>query len=1329
MGTSAFDKLWEEDSQRQTTAHNAFDQLWGADETPSAQEPVYTSARPAAPIRITAPAPTAFEQGIAALSPVAVAAKRQQDEEGQRIFEQMQARVAPLSKPITPAPIDVIRRPREAQQIAEAVNAKMAQTQWAARPTPGMLQNAALQGLEVAEQPVTALALQGAKIAQGVTGLANMLGVPQAPAIADELQRFRDTAERVTAPKTGMGQLAHAVSSVAAPLATLLTLPMEGAAGFGTMAGVGGLEEAAKPDATPRSVALGAAGGAALQGAFEAYPAIKAAIPDIKAAIKERLAARAAEMGQLIPGWEVPASNTAMGMPATPVAQAMSPFSAFTEQKLLPRFVEPPVVGPAIPMRGELPPEAIDTRLAAAAEAAPTPAPGAIIPGMAYEARSAQKQAARMRSIAQTADQIAAQQAGAEASNRAFPLVNEDAIAQLASVNAARENAASVGSSSLFDQYGQRINDVGGAVQQAFQQWTRQDATGRALRGATLAGLGYATQQSDDDRIRKAGTALMLGGGLYGTGALSSETSKAFEDLALRVLAPASRSAESEAMSHIFRANTGQARRAFEQAVAGTQEFADYLNANLSAGQRMRYANDIEGGVAFRTARLRQGAGMIRQILDTTRDQIRALDVGKLEKFYTDYFPHIWEDPTRMGASAQDAILQVMGKRPLGGAKSFLKNRTIDSTLEGMFPQGVPANLAQLDEAGLRAEVTRQGGLMPVTTDPVRLMLIKTREMQKYLMDVKSLQDGEAQGIIKLVNKANPAPQGWARINNPLGTVTGPRNAAGEAIIKGQYYAPPEVVSLIDNYLSPGLRGNKAFDAYRTVGNTLNRMQLGLSAFHLGMTSIDAMVSRNALALKQLADGDITGALKSAATAPVAPVLNYLQGQKVAQAYLDKSMAGRGYDAIADAVADAGGAIKQDSFYQGSAPQKMIDAWKQNKYLGAAAHGAMAAFELPTRLIMEKIVPMQKLGVFADLARYELEKLPATATDAERRAVMAKVWDSVDNRMGQLVYDNLFWNRTFKDLAMASTRSVGWNVGTLRELGGAVRDVATGEGLTHRVAYAASLPISVGMLGAVYQYLATGQGPQELKDYFYPRTGTFDMNSNPNRVQLPSYLRDVRDYATDTPKTLKHKLHPLMQMVADWMTNEDYRGNQIYNPDDGFVDNLRQLATHFGKNALPFSVSSNLAEQSARGASTAQKMAGFVGVTAAPRDVQLSPAQRLMQRLTPKGGGGLTPEDAEAQQERRDVLAQLRGATDKPDALDKALTSGALVPAQFEGLLRRANIEPTQEQFKRLSFRDALRVFNLADDRERMLWADILQKKYQAAQQAGMITPEMFGRP
>jgi hypothetical protein len=59
------------------------------------------------------------------------------------------------------------------------------------------------------------------------------------------------------------------------------------------------------------------------------------------------------------------------------------------------------------------------------------------------------------------------------------------------------------------------------------------------------------------------------------------------------------------------------------------------------------------------------------------------------------------------------------------------------------------------------------------------------------------------------------------------------------------------------------------------------------------------------------------------------------------------------------------------------------------------------------------------------------------------REAFAGACDSVDNRMGQLVYDNLFWDRTLKDLMMISVQSVGWNLGTLRELGGAAVDLGS----------------------------------------------------------------------------------------------------------------------------------------------------------------------------------------------------------------------------------------------------------------------------------------------
>lgn len=63
------------------------------------------------------------------------------------------------------------------------------------------------------------------------------------------------------------------------------------------------------------------------------------------------------------------------------------------------------------------------------------------------------------------------------------------------------------------------------------------------------------------------------------------------------------------------------------------------------------------------------------------------------------------------------------------------------------------------------------------------------------------------------------------------------------------------------------------------------------------------------------------------------------------------------------------------------------------------------------------------------------------------RAALGRAWDSVANRLGQLVYDNLFWNKVLKDLAMGAVRSVGWDVALPREVPGGADSFnqATGE--------------------------------------------------------------------------------------------------------------------------------------------------------------------------------------------------------------------------------------------------------------------------------------------
>jgi glycosyltransferase involved in cell wall biosynthesis len=122
--------------------------------------------------------------------------------------------------------------------------------------------------------------------------------------------------------------------------------------------------------------------------------------------------------------------------------------------------------------------------------------------------------------------------------------------------------------------------------------------------------------------------------------------------------------------------------------------------------------------------------------------------------------------------------------------------------------------------------------------------------------------------------------------------------------------------------------------------------------------------------------------------------------------------------------------------------------------------------------LMEYYVPRAKLGVFYGMAEDWL-KLHPTANPTELRAAMQRIWDSVDNRMGEMVYDNLFWDKTTKDIAYMTTRAVGWNLGTVREIFGGMADLVrngaklmkTGDfkafqdAFTERMAYSTAMPI------------------------------------------------------------------------------------------------------------------------------------------------------------------------------------------------------------------------------------------------------------------------------
>lgn len=782
-------------------------------------------------------------------------------------------------------------------------------------------------------------------------------------------------------------------------------------------------------------------------------------------------------------------------------------------------------------------------------------------------------------------------------------------------------------------------------------------------------------------------------------------------DAVKRIFAPASRSPEAAEGAQIVRQRMGEQAHDFEVAKMALGQARKDVPL-LTTPQGLDFTDAIELGQQQATVKLTAAHQGIRAALDKARQDVQDLGTGKLEEFNENYLGHIWE-------KNQGTFAQIFGRRPLEGSKAFLKQRTIPTIREG------------IDQ-----------GLVPVVDNPVDMVLLKVREMNRYVMAHRILADFKEQGLAKFVKAGQQAPDGWARINDKIATVYAPRTEGGAMAIRGEYWSPEPVARILNNHLSPGLRGNPLYDAYMGLGNVMNQAQLGLSAFHLGFTSLDAAISRAALAVLHVSERDFPAAIRTALSVPAAPITNILKGNKVLQEYLRPGTQGAEVARVVDGLIKAGGRVKMDEMFKNNAVESFLKAVRRQPLqtaakgvAGAVIGGALggpvgavagaafmtkamgAALELAAKPLMEKIVPRQKLGVFFDLAQFELSRLPADATDAQVREVMALAWNSVDNRMGQVVYDNHFWNKALKDLAHASIRSVGWNWGTASELGGGVKDLSQGK-MTPRASYTLALPVTVGLLGALTTYLYTGEGPQDLKDYFYPRTGRKNPEGDDERLALPSYMKDIFSYERHPVTTLGHKLHPLIGTASEMLNNQDFYGDQIRNPHDPVVVQAQDAAEYLAKQFIPFGVRGAM-QGGQEGQSRATQAGSFVGVTPAPREVVRSPAENeVAQYLAEHRPAVRTREEAAKGKNRADLRRSLRTGDAGVDQIVEQIQSGALTRDQGRTLLRENEEDPSFTRFKMLPVDIAERVYRMGSEEERAVWRPAFAEKIRHAEDA-----------
>ena len=662
-----------------------------------------------------------------------------------------------------------------------------------------------------------------------------------------------------------------------------------------------------------------------------------------------------------------------------------------------------------------------------------------------------------------------------------------------------------------------------------------------------------------------------------------------------KIFRPYSRGAIAEEQKGVLRANAAQMARQQEVAATRLERFRKTIGG---LGEKERYAviDAIERGQKQRTPELQAAADDMRALLDERKNEVQKLGTGALQTWIEDYFPHIWKDQKKAAAALSEIQKAAGGKKPLQGKGAFLKERVIPTTADGV-----------------------KYGLEPVTTNPLDLTLLKLREMDRFIFGTRVMQEMKQRGLAQFVKFGDKPPgEGWVKINDKAARVLQWSEAERGFVARGDYWAPEQAGTLINNYLSPGMRGNAAYDLIRGTGNLMNMTQLGFSAFHLGFTTLDASVSKTALGIEQVSRGDVLrgGANVAKGVLLSEAVANVWRGDKLLKAYRNPGTGGPMLEKIVDGLVQGGGRVSMDRFYDISNSGSYYRSWQHGQLLdelkakGVAKNVAEFFPRFVQTLsapIMEVLVPRQKLGVFSDLMADELRRNPNMTAD-QMRTKAGKIWDSVDNRLGEMVYDNLFWNNMIKDLSLISVRSVGWNLGTIREIGGGAIDAAKQAGkaasgkkpeMTHKMAYVAALPIVTGFYGAIYQYMMTGQGPTELKDYFFPKTGRMTPAGDPERIALPTYVKDIAEYYHAPGTTVTNKLHPLMSFAAQLYRNEDFYGAEIRDEDADWMTQAGQLGGAVAGQFEPFSVR-GYERQRDEGAPVSKSIQSFFGLNPAP---------------------------------------------------------------------------------------------------------------------------------
>lgn len=630
-------------------------------------------------------------------------------------------------------------------------------------------------------------------------------------------------------------------------------------------------------------------------------------------------------------------------------------------------------------------------------------------------------------------------------------------------------------------------------------------------------------------------------------------------------------------------------------------------------------------------------------------------------------------------------------------------------------------------------------GFEPRFTNPEEIMLARQHASNVAQMRIELLADMEIYGLAKKITKDSPDPPPGTRANYR-------RSPNGDG-----YWVDVTADAVLHNAFDTkslwnmkGIRGD-LFKSAMFLKNALVPIKLALSLFHpLHVITIDNATGM-VRATKELLSGQSNPLrwLKGMTTSALYKgfVSSPRMGYRLLKAYQGKVDPVQLTDADKTSLqymAEGGMIPEISAQYQTRAIESFHKAI-QTRSATAAWHLPFAALEALGKPMFQIWIPSLKIASYLKDVGTTMKVNPDLALNkAPRLLALRRIAKSIDNRYGEMAYSTLFWNKMVKDLMVANTLSLGWQLGFLREYGGGMMDIGQSvtragsladkakTGMLDRPLFVTFYTTQALLYGGLLTWALTGKPPSDLLDYIYPKNGDKNDKGEDERMNTMFYPREFasiykhvqhQGLIEGVGHLVSSKASGLIGMTSEWASGVNSFDQEIRDPDGPLYKQIQQTLAATLTDLEPISIGA--VRESDR--SLKSTLLGFGGFNKAPKYVTQSQTEAQVTQLYRKYNSPrqTSYEKALLSNDTRELKAAFkRGDMDKySELLDKITEKYELTPKEQGKLANKmlrsqGNFNSVYEMYKQLDWRQQRRLLDNMSDEERDVYLPMSNKEH-----------------